>query len=99
MKEVKNYLFTSEDYELLRKTIPFSPCKYCNVISCCGCEEHSEYIKKIEPYKNNNIFDFAQKIRDYYFIKKQIDQLNDELSNILKEIPNDIIDNVINENK
>ena len=77
MKEVKNYIFTSEDYELLRKTIPFSPCKYCNVISCCGCEEHSEYIKKIEPYKNNNIFDFAQKIRDYYFIKKQIDQLND----------------------
>ena len=97
MKEEKRYIFTEEDYKLLRKPLPKSPCINCTEI-CSGCNKLHNYMRTIKPYEYKNLLTYAGKLRDYYSIKTQIDQLNIELCNILSELPYEIIDNVINKN-
>lgn len=77
MREEKKYIFTEEDYELLIEPIPKSPCIGCTKF-CSGCDKLHNYMRVIKPYENNNLVNFAMKIREYYSIKSQIDQLNIE---------------------
>ena len=97
MKEENHYIFTEEDYKLLRKPLPKSPCNNCTEI-CSGCDKLYNYMRAIKPYEDKNLLEYAGKLRDYYSIKTQIDQFNIQLSNILSELPYEIIENVINKN-
>lgn len=100
MKEEKRYIFTEEDYKLLKKPIPLSPCRNClknsmGLNSCCGCAEYKKYEREIKPYEDNNLVNIAVKIRRYYSILREIDELNIEICQLLGELPYEVIDNVI----
>ena len=99
MKEEKRYIFTEEDINILSKPLPISPCMGCYMNkngACCGCSAFDEYEKELQPFKDNNLLVIASGIQKYYSIKSEIDNLNDELSNVLSKLPDEIVDKVIN---
>ena len=98
MKEEKRYIFTEEDINILSKPLPLSPCMKCYMYKdgCCGCSAYDEYQKELKPFKDNRLLVIAAGIHKYYSIQSEIENLNDELSNVLSKIPDEIVDKVIN---
>lgn len=98
MREEKRFIFTEEDYKLLKRPIPVSPCRECfakSSYTCGGCPEYTKYKKDIKPYEDNNLVNVGFQLRRYYAIQRDINKLNIELSQLLAEIPDDVIDNII----
>ena len=99
MKEEKRYIFTEEDINILSKPLPLSPCMNCYMHiggGCCGCSTYAEYEKELKPFKDNNLLVIAAGIQKYYSIQSEIENLNNELSNVLSKLPDEIVDKVIN---
>lgn len=62
--KITTYTFTYDDYKLLHSILPTSPCKKCSEFrSCCGCSSGDKYDEKIEPYRNNSIFNIATALK------------------------------------
>ena len=103
MKEEKRYIFTEEDINILSKPLPLLPCVSCYMSiggGCFGCSEfdeyEDEYEKELQPFKDRRLLLIATGIQKYYSIKSEIDNLNNELSNVLNKLPDEIVDKVIN---
>lgn len=76
--------FSKEDIELLKIRLPRDPCYLCKGGSaCCGCPPKKEYLQKIQPYKDLNIYEIAKELRD---VEEKLERLNTELTETLEEI-------------
>lgn len=86
--------FTDEDFELLSKPIPFNPCDYCRAgYSCCGCPSRTEYDKKIKPYKDAGIFEYAVTLREIRAANELIKNTKRELNSLIDTLPDEIVRN------
>lgn len=95
MKEEKRYIFTEEDINILSKPLPMTPCMNCTMHiggGCCGCLTYAEYEKELKPFKDNNLLVIAEGIHKYRSIISEIENLNNELSNVLSKLPDEIVD-------
>lgn len=100
MREEKRYIFSEEDYKLLKKPIPVSPCRDCgcgilNKSTCSGCDKYTKYQREIKPFEDNNLVNIAVLLKRYYTIQREINQLNIEICQVLTDLPDEVIDNVI----
>lgn len=98
MKIVNDVIFTDKDFELLKKELPNNPCKICYFSTnggCCGCHDGTAYENIVKPYKENNILDVALKIKEYNDTLKLINKYEDKLSDIMREIPLEVINEVM----
>lgn len=94
MKIEQNIIFTSEDFELLKRELPNNPCTKCDARIrgyCCGCSRGTSYSEYIKPYKDNNILDVALKVKQYKDTLKLIDEYRHELTELQSEIPGEIL--------
>ena len=86
MKIIKQYVFDQEDRRLLSIELPDNPCDKCNIPGCCGCPENTAYCEIIKPYKERNIYDLALKFKKIKILQKEIDEKQNEINKIEKEI-------------
>lgn len=86
-------IFTDEDFELLSKKIPTSPCIKCDDATCCGCPEERYYNEKIKPYREAGIFEYAETIRKIRNINDDIKTLKRKLNELIDSLPDEITRN------
>lgn len=97
MKIEQNIIFTDDDFKLLSRVLPNNPCTKCDARIrgyCCGCQQGADYDKIVKPYKDNNIYEIALSIKEYYDLNKSIEEMRERQANILKDIPQEVKYNV-----
>lgn len=93
MKIEQNIIFTNEDFELLSKVLPDNPCCKCNENIrgyCYGCQQSVDYDKLVKPYKDNNIYEIALDIKEFYNLDKSIKEIRSKQKDILDNLPKDV---------
>lgn len=86
-------IFTDEDFELLSKKIPKSPCLKCDERGCCGCPDERYYHEKIKPYKDAGIFEYAETIRKIRNMNDDIKNLKRKINELINSLPDEITRN------
>lgn len=100
MKIEQNIIFTEEDFKLLSNVLPNDPCKKCDARIrgyCCGCQQGTDYNKVVKPYKENNIYEIALEIKEYYDLQKIINHSRDKQMDILDNLPDEVHQRIFKE--
>lgn len=96
IETVTTITLTDEDIKLIKTPLPQSPCKGCSMgIGCCGCPEHTEYLKHLKPYEDNNILDIAKDVSTLIATKERIDALLKTYHKLWNEISSNIGEDVL----
>ena len=75
MKEIHKFILEDGDMDIIKELQIESPCSYCsdNLSYCCGCPKARKWEKEVEPYKNTQYWDLAEKYNDYQDLKEEIE--------------------------
>lgn len=93
MKIEQNIIFTDDDFKLLSRVLPNNPCTKCDARIrgyCCGCQQGTDYNKVVKPYKDNNVYEIALQIKEYYDLQKAINNFIDKQDDILDSLPKEV---------
>lgn len=80
-------VFEDGDCDLIFSKLPKNPCDECYLGrngGCCGCPDNTEYLKKIKPLKEANVFELTTKANEYYYLTQEIKKIR-EKKDILAE--------------
>lgn len=88
MKTEVIQIFDENDKNLLKVPLPDNPCNGCRMVAdCCGCPSANAYREAIQPYKDANIFEIAQKLKRRNELHEKIFQYNKELEELNALLP------------
>lgn len=77
------------DVDIIKKLHTESVCDRRGCVdqfSCCGCDEQIKWEKEVEPYRNTPYWDLAKKYNKYQDVKKDINELEQELKERKKQL-------------
>ena len=95
MQKATRYIFTDEDFYLLSKRIPKTPCITCacDKASCGGCSDKGKYDEEIKPFEDAGLIEISEKISRLREISAEIRKLKKEFSRLAEELPPEIRNN------
>ena len=83
--------FTDEDFKLLKKSIPSSPCDDCrDSFICCGCPKETEYERTIKPYRDAEILEYAKTISEIRNLSYAIESYRKKIIELTGKLPDEI---------
>lgn len=96
MKIVTSYIITERDKELLNNPFPENPCSSCKCEKCNGiknsCSAYIRYNTVVKTYEDENILQYATKLRDIRHINAEINKLLSRVKSIIADIPPAVIE-------